>query len=291
VGTLRLDLRPQEVRRGRCAGLLSIGAGAALAAWLLCTAWPALSAETQATGTAPPQPAVRPVNPFAPPQPAGSNDYQPGAVYLSDGKILVGGIRLTPGKSLLVFHSARKQYMDIPLDALRELKVNIAAMREEKEWRFKEGGSPEKIFTGKVCHRLDYSFEFIAQDGKPLIADLAQGTPVYVLREQLGNEDVKGREAADKPESAKPKTPEKLLLQPFQVGEPGQKLEEIAHITRIVLGESAQAEARSELEKQRQAKSTKDGEQGTKDKPKTEDQTPAVPTPAENVAAAKAQDK
>ena len=191
------------------------------------------------------------VNPFARPKAVG---YLPGAVYLSDGRIIVGGVRLTTDKSLHVFAPSRKRGLQIPLDTLNEIKVKVKKVRVEKEWRFKHSGSPEKVYTGKTYARLDYSFEFVFGNGETLAADLLLGTPVYVLPDGSPPEEQKKETPGTEPAPPRKPRPMRLLLQPHQVGKVGTAAEDVLHIKRIVLGEKAKAEATAEIERRRKLK-------------------------------------
>jgi len=190
------------------------------------------------------------VNPFARPKPTG---YVPGAIYLSDGRILVGGVRLTPGRPLRLFDPVRKRHLRVPLDALREIRMAVLKVRVEKEWRFKYSGDPTKVYTGKTYPRLDYEVTFLFRDGGKVVAhkeDLP-GAPIYILPEATAG----GNKPSPVP-GQPPRKPLMFLIQGHEVGKVGQKAEEVLHIVRVALGEEAQSAARAELEKRQRAAKT-----------------------------------
>ena len=179
------------------------------------------------------------VNPFARPKgPA----YVPAAVYLSDGRVLVGGARLTPGRPLRAWDAKNKQRITIPLETLAELRVTVTKTRVEKEWRFKYSGSPEKVFTGKTYPRLDYAFEFTFKTGDAMALELPEGAPLYVLPDETPDPGA----PKDEPETSKARKPLRFVLQPYTVGTPGQTVQDVVHIVRAVFGEEAKQKALAE---------------------------------------------
>jgi len=182
--------------------------------------------------------AAEPVNPF-PPRTA-ARDSVPGVVHTSDGKVFAGEVFLTPGKQLPLFDPVRKENILIALRDLDWLEVSVVAERVEREWRFKEEGSDEKVFTGKTYPRRDYALTLQRRGGKPQRVELANGVPLYVLphisREAAGKEGAVAQ--------APPK-PVRFFLQPYDRGEPGMELKDIVYVRRVEFGAEAVAKALS----------------------------------------------
>jgi hypothetical protein len=158
---------------------------------------------------------------------------------MSDGTILTGGLSLTPGKKLRPFDTRGKEYVDVSLDTLREIRVTVSNKSEEQEWRFKEAGSAQKVFTGKVRPRLDFAYEFLPKDEPTLTTTLSVGVPLYILLDRLPG-------SADSP--APLNNPVRVLLRPYVQGEMGKTFADLVYPARIVFGDDAKAEAIKEVE-------------------------------------------
>jgi len=186
--------------------------------------------------------ADEPVNPFG----AGRSAIRgvPAAVYASDGAVYLGDVRLTRGRALLVFDPGEKHYAHVRLADLERLDFVVTAERIEREWRFKEGGSDVKVYTGKSCPRRDYRLKVYPKKGKPLAAELGQGMPLYILG--YDQADVTLQALASDAEGVfrdggRPKAGKKkrFILRSYDKGPVGSKLEDLVYIRRIEFGVGA----------------------------------------------------
>ena len=195
--------------------------------------------------------ADEPVNPFG----AGRSAVRgvPAAVYVSDGVVYLGDVRLTMGRALLVFDPVEKRYAHIRLADLERLEFVVTAERIEREWRFKEGGSDVKVYTGKSYPRRDYRLKLYPKKEKPLVAELGQGMPLYILGYDEAEATLQAL-ASDAEgvfrNGGRPKAGRKrrFILRSHDNGPVGSKLVDLVYIRRIEFGiEAVQRAAKLKL--------------------------------------------
>ena len=130
------------------------------------------------------------------------DDALPGAVELSDGKILGGYIFTTRDSPWAVYLEDEKIYRRIPPIAVLSITAVVVEETTERQWRWKEMGSPEKVYTGASypTRRLKWKFNLI--DGTAVTGDV-KGQPLWIDRsgKRLGpfilSERTKGPEGSD----------------------------------------------------------------------------------------------
>lgn len=142
-------------------------------------------------------------------------DAVPGEIFLSNGKLVKGFVYLTRGRALRLFDEKGKACTEFRLKDLKEFRTNVVEERIEKVWRWKEGGSDVKLFTGKTYPRRDYNFTVTPKRGKPMTGNLAYGTPIYMRLEDGSKK--------------------RFLLQPYKKGEVGSTLKDLVYLKRAVL--------------------------------------------------------
>lgn len=156
-------------------------------------------------------------------KPAARADALPGVVGLSDGQVLAGMIYTTLDKDLEVWVESQKRFRHVP--PLLALSVSAVAVNEEmeKEWRWKEMGSDDRVETGRSrpIRRLEWKLHLI--DDSTLVGSI-KGQPIWVR-------------AADG------KTAGPFVLNERQAGEYGQKLADLVYIKQIVFSRRAMEEA------------------------------------------------
>jgi len=125
-------------------------------------------------------PADRPANPFGPPARGGPTraDAVPGYVELSSGLKVPGYIYTTRGKRLKVYNIRRQVYEYIPLPAVKSIEVVVEWEREEKQWRFKEAGNPEKVYTGRSYPVRSLAWRLTLRNGHQVVGHML-GEPIY----------------------------------------------------------------------------------------------------------------
>ena len=190
-----------------------------------------------------------------------------GTVFLSTGEKLFGRLSLTRGKKLRVYDDDKQEYRDTMLHQLAKLQIIVKRTRIEKEWRFKEEGSPEKVFTDRTYPRLDFIMILTFKDKKkkPLTCNIAKSMVLY-LRDPDAKKDAQGRR----------KKPKRLFIQPHLKGEIGQKPSDLVHIKEIVFG-PPKKKPKAEPEKQERDSKKTENKAGTK--PKEQSASPSQGPP------------
>lgn len=168
-----------------------------------------------------------PVNPF------GKNakvreDARPGYVELSDGHIVPGSVYLTRDARLRIYDETLKRHRDVPLEAIRSIECEVGKEWQEKEWRFKEAASDEKVFTGRKYPSREYLHTITLNDGRTITGPLS--AIVYVQPD----DDHKA---------------ERFLLHKRDKGELDQPLKSLRYVRKIELGDEALAEGKRKSER------------------------------------------
>jgi len=141
-----------------------------------------------------------------------------GTVTLSSGEKIPGRVSLTRGKPLLVRVPGQEAPLRIWLSEAARIDVVVAKKRIEPEWRFKEEGSNEKVYTGRTRPRLEFGLNILQRNGKTVEGEIAKGTTVFV-------ETAEGKRR-------------KRWLQPYVHGEYGQTARDVVYVKSIVLGKA-----------------------------------------------------
>jgi len=198
--------------------------------------------------------ALAQVNPFGDRRAKQPPDSVWGTMVLSNGESYEGWIYLTRGRMLKFFDAKKKENVEYALGQVSELTVRVTQLREEKEWRFKESASDEKVFTGKSYFRKDFVVTVVLPSGRKQELEVARGQPVYCLQKD-------GKVL-------------KPLLQPFMQGPVGAAPEALVHIRRIVMHKPGEAPASLKGGLSEDAAKDKAGEMG-KDAARQEGAAPA----------------
>ncbi|MGA2031138.1 MAG: hypothetical protein ABSG68_02675 [Thermoguttaceae bacterium] len=177
------------------------------------------------------------INPFARPA-AVRDDAVPGYVELSDGSIHAGRIYLTRDKRLQVYDQQLERQREIPLSAVRQIECVVKRAWMEKEWRFKETTTDEKMFTGRVYPSREYVHKVTLQDGCTIAGPLS--AVVYV--------QASDQRSADPGDASKT---ERFILNQRSKGELGKTLDSLVFVKWIKLGTEALDEGRKKTEQRR----------------------------------------
>ena len=176
------------------------------------------------------------VNPFgAPGSGIARQDAVPGYLELSSGLKVPGRLFTTRAARLKIYNLDREIYEYVPVPALKSIDTVIEWERMDKEWRFKEAGNPEKVYSGreypvrKVCYVLT-----LLNDHK--IRGHILGQPLYVMH----------NDKADR-----------FLLHDRDKGAMGQTLADIPYIKHVELGPEAYNQAVDELKAKAEAAAKK----------------------------------
>lgn len=106
-------------------------------------------------------------------------DALPGVVELSDGKILAGYLYTTAEKDWSLYVEDQKRWVNIPFLSVLSITAEADEEKMEQEWRWKEMGVPERVYTGKQypTRRLRWKFHLI--DDTTLTGTI-KGQPLWV---------------------------------------------------------------------------------------------------------------
>ena len=129
------------------------------------------------------RPATRETEPFAAAgQEFSRPDALPGAVQMASGRLAPGRIYTTAGKDLEVWLDPQERWRHVPLVIIRGIHAMVVSEQLEQEWRWKQTGSDEKVYTGRQrpVRRLHWRVSLI--DGTSLTGEI-KGQPVWVERD------------------------------------------------------------------------------------------------------------
>jgi hypothetical protein len=116
----------------------------------------------------------------APAEAAPRPDALPAVVRLSDGKVLPGWLHSTRERPWVVLPKGRKRWRRIPPAAVLSITAVVVEEKMELQWRWKEMGVPERVYTGKSYPRRRLLWRFRLIDGTK-ITGTVKGQPLWVL--------------------------------------------------------------------------------------------------------------
>ncbi|MDZ7816634.1 MAG: hypothetical protein U5N86_11765 [Planctomycetota bacterium] len=131
--------------------------------------------------------------------PAPADDKEPqrrDIVKYSDGKELVGELFLRGETTLTLFDLERKNHRKVSLRDIARIEVEVESATMEKVWRFKEEGSPEKIYTGEQYPLHKYLTHLTLRNGVKISCHLAaviwlktekEQQRIFLLKKQAGS--------------------------------------------------------------------------------------------------------
>jgi hypothetical protein len=141
-------------------------------------------------------------------------DALPGAIELSDGRVVGGWLYTTAGQPWTVWVEAEQRWRLIPPAAVLRITAEVVEERLELQWRWKAMGEPEKVYTGKSYPFRRFEWTFLLADGSE-IRGVVKGQPLWV--------EVDGARQGP------------WLLQERSKGEIGQSLDEHIYLKRAVI--------------------------------------------------------
>jgi hypothetical protein len=97
----------------------------------------------------------------------------PGRVVFSNRQELTGELWLTRDVRLSFYETKRQTRREIPLQAIRRIDCTVQREWMEREWRFKENASDEKVYTGRSYPVREYHHTIELKDGRKLEGTLA----------------------------------------------------------------------------------------------------------------------
>ena len=133
-----------------------------------------------------------------------------GIVELSDGTTYEGEIYLTRDKMFRIFDRRAKMYRDFPIAAIAEIRVSVEKEQMEREWRWKEGGSNVKVYTGRSYPWRKYVTTIVLTNGQEFTGD---STTLFYVKTDKGTK--------------------KFILHRRDKGPIGSKLSDLIYVKRI----------------------------------------------------------
>ncbi|MCE5302707.1 MAG: hypothetical protein LLF97_06300 [Planctomycetaceae bacterium] len=112
------------------------------------------------------------INPFGPPA-ATRDDALPGRIQLSDGTTFRGRIYLTRDHGLKIYDESSQRQREVPLRSVRQIDCRVKQERMEREWRFKETASDQKLYTGRSYPQREYVHTITLTDGRTLTGPMS----------------------------------------------------------------------------------------------------------------------
>jgi len=170
------------------------------------------------------------INPFGS-APSQREDAVPGYVEMSDGTVHPGQIYLTRDKRLKIFDGSLKRQREVPLRAVKQVECKVLKEWMEKEWKFKELASDEKMYTGRTYPVREYLHVITLHDGRTITGPLSAVVYVQPIAD------------ASAPLGRAPSA-ERYLLNKRNKGRIGDDLKSLVYVKWIKLGEEALAEGR-----------------------------------------------
>ena len=199
-------------------------------AWSLAAAVVALAAGSS-TLRADEPPTINPFGPAA----LQREDAVPGRIELSNGAVHSGLIYLTRDKRLQVYDEDLQRQREVPLQAIKQIDCSIKREWLEREWKFKETTSDEKMYTGRHYPAREYLHTITLKNGRTITGPLS--AIVYLQPRQPGT----GQSDDRQPEQE----PEHFLLNKRNKGEVGQDFKSLVYVKRIKLGKDAVEEGKN----------------------------------------------
>jgi hypothetical protein len=158
-----------------------------------------------------------------------------GAVELSDGARVEGGLSLTAGKALELFDTDAREWREVTLEELAELRAEVRSERLEREWRWKEGGSDEKVYTGRAYPRRWLDHVVLLRDGTGFRGHL-RGTILYVeVRRDEREKPTPGEKGAESTGPEPRERRRRFILRQYERGRLGETLDDLVYVKRVTL--------------------------------------------------------
>jgi hypothetical protein len=165
------------------------------------------------------------INPFGE-KPTVREDALPGYVELSDGSIHPGRLYLTRDKLLQINDEQAQRQREVPLSAVTQIDCAVKREWMEQEWRFKEAGNDEKVFTGRVYPAREYIHTITLRDKRTISGGLSGIVYLQPLEYSPG---VVREDQARLP-------PQRYVLNKRQKGKIGEALKSLVYVKLIRLG-------------------------------------------------------
>ena len=101
-----------------------------------------------------------------------------GYVITSDDQRLDGLVSTTPEKPIRIFDRKKSAYRDVKFEKIQSIEQAPDEEWLEQEWRWREGGSDEKVFTNRFYRAVKYRTVITLKSGETITGDAV--APIYV---------------------------------------------------------------------------------------------------------------
>jgi len=152
-----------------------------------------------------------------------------GTVELSSGERVEGRLSLQQGLALELFDTEAKEWRELRLEELARLEARVRSEDLEKEWRWKEAGSDEKVYTGRAYPRRWLDHEATMKDGRRFRGHVRGAV---LLLEETPREPDPGKPAAGTSPAKR-----RFVIKQYERGALGQTLEDLVYVKAVVIGE------------------------------------------------------
>lgn len=161
-------------------------------------------------------------SPLGPADRFSREDALPGVVVLSDGRVLPGEVFTTRDHDWEVWVESENRWRHVPPAAVLGIRAVVVEEGMELEWRWKEMGSDEKVFTGRSRPIRRLRWRFHLADGSDLTGDV-KGQPIWI--------EHAGRRLGP------------FVLHERSAGDYGQNLQQLVYVRRVVFSLRAMRQA------------------------------------------------
>ena len=183
-------------------------------------------------------------------KPPPANAPVPATVTWSDGRRETGKLSFTAGVPLTVYDLEGKEWVDVELADLAGLEAIPRAEKMDREWRWKDYGNDEKVYTGRERPRRWLDHALMLKDYEVMKVHV-KGTVMYFDTVPEPEEPAKDKTKAGaaKPDGkpgpdAKP-VRRRLIIRQYDRGDWGETLASLVYVKRIEIGEPDAAPKRA----------------------------------------------
>ena len=141
-------------------------------------------------------------------------DALPGVIELSNGKVLAGFLATTAEKPWVVYVESQQRNRTIPFLSVLSISAVVEEEAMEPEWRWKEMGVPEKVFTGREYPTRRFQWKFHLIDDST-VTGVIKGQPLWL--------ELRGERIGP------------MTLSERTKGDMGQKLPDLIYPKRIIV--------------------------------------------------------
>lgn len=131
-------------------------------------------------------------------------------------EVVTGLLSFAPGKSLVLQDPEKQEVVNVSTTRIESVEVFVEKESIEQEWRWREQGSDEKIFTGRTYPDRTYCFSVKLDDGRTHKGRFL-GFPVYITKEDGKTQ--------------------RYVVRPRQRGEAGQKSSDLVYVAGLAFHE------------------------------------------------------